>query len=507
MRQHKLLWASSYDRGLMPLLKMWPEIKRKYPDATLSIAYGWDLFDKIAGNNPERMEWKGRMEELMKADGITHHGRIGKLELMKLRQECGILAYCSDFTEIFCITAFEAQRDGCVPVTTDIAALGEFIKGRVIVKGDIYDNEVREEYLKQLLSLMDDEERWKELQKQGESYASDYEWDMIANDWTKTFTKKETNIKVSIITPTNRKGFWNIMANNIYTQTYKNVEWVIIDDYPEDRSAQAYEYSMKYQLSIKYVRGKDRATKRRYGLVNANNTGLQVAKGELLVILQDFILMPKDGIEQLVNLYRKNPNAIIAPVDRYFKPKIKPNTESEDWFNGELDVVGDFIWQNPRINNQGLRESQNPFEFEQNYGAIPKHIAESLGGWYEVMDEGLGFDNTDFALRALMAGYKLLVDETNVATCIDHWEALKGSDQHGGMDRARRLNDPRFLFLKTMFEQGKLPIKRTQEIDDKVELLYTVPKEVKDDDIPKYVRDNMQQIVEPWLKQYQGGIK
>src|SRR6185312_10323526 len=125
-RQHKLFWGSSYDRGLNVLLKMWPEIKAKYPDAELHIAYGWNLFDAALGNNPERMEWKKTMQELMKQKGITDHGRISKSELKKLRQECGILAYCSDFTEIFCITAMECQREGCVPVTTDLAALGEF---------------------------------------------------------------------------------------------------------------------------------------------------------------------------------------------------------------------------------------------------------------------------------------------------------------------------------------------------------------------------------------------
>src|ERR1035437_521417 len=97
MRQHKLLWQSSYDRGLNVLLKLWPEILAKYPNAELHIAYGWELFDIVTKTNAERQEWKATMVELMKQKGIKVHGRLGKTELKKLRKECGILAYCSDF--------------------------------------------------------------------------------------------------------------------------------------------------------------------------------------------------------------------------------------------------------------------------------------------------------------------------------------------------------------------------------------------------------------------------
>lgn len=109
MKQHTLLYASSYDRGLDVLLFLWPDIKRKYTDATLHIAYGWDLFMAVAHNNPERMAWKDTMDALMEQEGIVHHGRVGKEELKSIRDMCGIWAYPTTFTEINCITALEAQ--------------------------------------------------------------------------------------------------------------------------------------------------------------------------------------------------------------------------------------------------------------------------------------------------------------------------------------------------------------------------------------------------------------
>lgn len=501
MRQHKLLWASSYDRGLNVLLKLWPDIRRKYPDAELNCCYGWDLFDKVTVGNAERQEWKNKMVELMTQKGIKEHGRIGKEELKKLRKECGILAYCSDFTEIFCINAMEASSDGCVPITTNIAALGEFTVGRVVVKGDIYDSDVRAEYLKELLSLMGDIKRWHKLREEGQAYVKDFTWEKSARKWQEHFIKQPEDIKVTIITPTNRRGWWNIMAYNIATQTYQNIEWLIVDDYSQDRSQIAKEYAEKYGINIKYVRGKERKTKRHFGLVNANNTGIQNATGELLIFLQDFVLMPEYGVEDLVNIYRHHPNSLIAPVDEYFAPKMKPDTNSEDWFHGELDVKGEFMRSNIRIQNKGFRMTDHPYDYEQNYGAVPKHIAEDLGGFYEFYDEGLGFDNTDLAFRALKKGYTIALDETNIATCIDHWNALEGTVEHG-LGRERRLSDPRFLWEMQMIEAGKLPLTRTQEVDDTIELLYEMPKDVPTEDAVKWIRANMDSLCLSWMEKY-----
>jgi len=497
MRQHKLLYTSSYDRGLNVLLGMWPEIKAKYPDATLDIWYGWNLYDMASVGNAERLAWKEKIVKLMQQPGITEHGRIGKAELKKLRQECGILAYTSDFTEIFCISAMEASLDGCVPITPDLAVLGEYTTGRVIVKGDIYDARVRKAYLQQLLYLMTDTKEWKKLQAEGIEYAKNFTWSKIATKWVKEFEKKDDSIKVTILTSTNRRGWWNIMADNIAKQTYRNLEWIVVDDYKNDRTKIASEYAKKYDIDIKYLRSKPRAVKRNYGLVNADNTGVMQATGEIIVFLQDFILMPLDGIEDIVNVYRKNPDCLIAMPDSYYAPKIKPDTESEDWFHGELDVKGEFMRANARLTNQGMRFTDRAFDWEQNYGAIPTKIIRELGGQWEFFDFGLGYNNTELAWRSLQLGYKIIIDETNVATCIDHWKTLEGTEEHGLL-REKRLNDPQFLWMMQMVKDKKLSLIRTQEKDDQINLTYEMP-ELGQQDAVEWMREHMSEMVLSWM--------
>lgn len=496
MRQHNLLYCSSPDRGLQHLLFMWEDIKKSYPDAELHIAYGWKVFDELARDNQERQEWKKNMMLLMQQPGITDHGRLSKVELQRLRQQCGIWAYPTHFTEINCISALECQADGVVPATLAYAALKETVGSGVVVAGDIYDKEVADEYLKQLLKLMGDEEWWKREQKKGKEFVKNYTWDKLAKPWLHEFRQQEPEKLVSIITPTIRQGWWNIMANNIAIQTYKNIEWIIVDDYPENRESIAKKYAKQYGINIVYLRSKKRKVKRTYGLVNAENTGARAAKGEMIIILQDFMLMPKDGVEQIMYTARKYPNSLIATVDLLFAPKVKPDITKEDWFDGDVFPVGELLKTNIRIQNQGIRSTNNPRDFEHNYGAVPKHIVDDLGGWYEFFDEGLGYDNTEFAYRALSKGYHVIIDETNVGIGIDHFEALKGTPQHG-LGREKNLNDPRYVFLVEGLKKNILPFEVSQEISDQIDLQYTIPDGVN---ALEWVREHGFEIAQKWIK-------
>jgi hypothetical protein len=468
---------------------MWTDIKETFPDAELHVAYGWDTFLQLARGNPERMEWMRSMVALLKQPGITEYGRIGKEELAKIRKSCGIWAYPTDFQEINCITALDCQSDGVVPVVIALAALEETAKEGILVQGDIKDEETRKTYLKELLNLMGDHKRWKKLSNKCKKFANKYYWNQIADNWIDNFKEPLKMPMVSIITPTIREGFWRIMAENISQQTYSgDIEWIIVDDHKEDRSELAKKYGARYLRGHKT---------RKCGLVAANNIGWQNAKGELMVWLQDFILIPKDGIEQLVDIYRHNPNSLIAPVDIYYDCKKANRENKEDWWT-DKDVLTDETWRNVRVKNQGARFSENPFDFELNYAGIPKHILEELNGWWEFMDDGLGYDNTEICYRALKSGYKLIIDDTNICKCINLWPIIGGLSQNI-TSRERMLNPPRWIWLKQQMDSGKLPIVRDIKLDESISLPFTVPKEVEDKDCAKWIEVHTPEIIRGWV--------
>lgn len=188
MKNHKLFCQSSYDRYIDIFMKLWPRIKEKFPDATFDLAYGWDLFDNGYANNPERMAWKERMNKLMDTPGITNHGRVGQSKLHEIRSQCGIWSYPGYFPETNCIGALECQHDGLVPVTMNLAALGEMVKSGSIVDGDIYDEDVQNKWLEELFKYMSDEKLWEKERKKGIVWASQFGWTTIAGKWQELFT-------------------------------------------------------------------------------------------------------------------------------------------------------------------------------------------------------------------------------------------------------------------------------------------------------------------------------
>jgi len=184
---HTCIWTSSYDRGLIHLLEIWPEVKIAVPQANLHIFYGWMLFDKFYANNPERMAWKKRIEEMMKYEGITHHGRVEQSQMEIELKKSGVWAYPTDFYEINCISAIKAQAFGAVPLTMNYAALKEIVQYGLKIDGDIWDKEIKEKYKQALINILGKQAENKE---QMIKWAKDkYSWTKIVHDWAIDFNK------------------------------------------------------------------------------------------------------------------------------------------------------------------------------------------------------------------------------------------------------------------------------------------------------------------------------
>src|SRR3990167_596351 len=190
---YKCVWSSSYDRGLQYLLDMWPDIRKEVPQAELVVTYGWNLFLAAYGQgglvaNPERLAWKDTIDEKMKQEGVTHLGRIGQEDMVKLLQESGLWTYPTDFQEISCISAMKAQIYGAIPITMDYCALQETVKYGSKIKGDIADPKVQEIYKSELISWLKDHDRQKETRKVMCPWArEEFGWDKVAEEWREEF--------------------------------------------------------------------------------------------------------------------------------------------------------------------------------------------------------------------------------------------------------------------------------------------------------------------------------
>ena len=219
MRDPKtIVYGSSYDRGLEHLLKMWSEILKEVPDAKLRIFYGWDLFDRIMANNPERMAWKEKMQELMKQEGITELGRISHGAVQVEMENAGIWAYPTHFGEISCITAMKAQAYGAEPIVINYAALEETVRYGDKIDGDIYEPEIREAFKKSIIGALkvpiaDD------IREEMMNWAKNqFPWSKVAKQWSDEF-KSAPNLdkQVQELMDNNQAlDAWNLVKDTDY---------------------------------------------------------------------------------------------------------------------------------------------------------------------------------------------------------------------------------------------------------------------------------------------------
>ena len=185
MKPFKMLYASSPDRGLEHLLRMWPQIREKIPTAELHNCYGFNLFLKGYKDNPYMMKWYEKMQELLKQDGIFDYGRLSKTDLNNLTSKCDVWAYYCTFDETNCITALNSQRLGCVPITMARAGLLDTVYSGKMIDGDGFEPETKEKYLDALVFAYENPEWLKIESMVGKTNIEKFYWSNIAKDWEK----------------------------------------------------------------------------------------------------------------------------------------------------------------------------------------------------------------------------------------------------------------------------------------------------------------------------------
>lgn len=101
------LYASSPDRGLDTLLRVWPEVHAKHPDATLIVTYGVEGLD---------------------LPGVTALGSVDETTMNHLYATSDVWCHPASGGELQCIAGAKAQSAGCWPVIIPVMALQETVK-------------------------------------------------------------------------------------------------------------------------------------------------------------------------------------------------------------------------------------------------------------------------------------------------------------------------------------------------------------------------------------------
>ena len=187
---YKFIYSSFPNRGLLPLLQMWPKIIERYPEASLHI------HSNIDGDwvNNVRKQEMDMIRNLMvqyqdnKILNIYYWGWTNKSDLANNWLSSDIWFYPCTFIETFCLTALEAAITKTFVITTDLGSLKNTVGDRGIlldVNNDIltaYNTEWQSKTLKELFKVLENRDVKNQLIEKNYNWAMNMSWENRAKD-------------------------------------------------------------------------------------------------------------------------------------------------------------------------------------------------------------------------------------------------------------------------------------------------------------------------------------
>jgi len=185
---HRLMYASSPDRGMEYLLEIFPRLRELVADAELHIYYGFDNIEKVVahyGKDSRVGQNTDRLRSLLEQPGVTFHGRMGQPDLLREWFKSSLWVHPSNFTETSCITCMDAQACGAIPVTTPVWAIAENVQHGVFIDGNVKASALtRARYVLETFKLMVDSDRQTEIRADMMPWAIEtFDWDVFARQW------------------------------------------------------------------------------------------------------------------------------------------------------------------------------------------------------------------------------------------------------------------------------------------------------------------------------------
>jgi glycosyltransferase involved in cell wall biosynthesis len=192
---NRIIHISRPERGLGPLLQMWPAFKARNPQATLQICRYQSMYD---GEGTNVRATCLSFDEHVKAvneqvGGIEYLGSLNKAQLYQAIAEAAVMWYpgVASFAETSCIAAIEAQACGTPFVGSLRGALPETaypsFEAGLLLTGDAYEAEYQNAAIAQVEHLLEGCARqtfeYRNLQQAGRKFVETYTYAALAAEW------------------------------------------------------------------------------------------------------------------------------------------------------------------------------------------------------------------------------------------------------------------------------------------------------------------------------------
>ena len=258
-------------------------------------------------------------------------------------------------------------------------------------------------------------------------------------------------IKISIIILS-----WN--TKDLLKKCLKSIpfyaEVIIVDNGSKDGT-------VHFLNSLKWPNLKIIKNKKNLGFAKGNNQGLEVAKGDFVMILNSDTIVQKGTLEKLVEFTKDTPLYAVSPL------LVNPNgTIQEEYYMRFPNLWQIFGYHHPLLRILFMRlplkwlavsrMKKKPFEVEQLPGAAlmaPKEVWQKVG----LLDEDYQFlyEDVDWCWRAKKMRVKLMVVPEAKVTHLGggSWKKKLNWD---GFEFYRDYFEALLLFVRKNYGEGKL---------------------------------------------------
>lgn len=193
-KPHQIIHISRPERGLTPLLNLWPQLRAVRPQAELVLARYSSMYDAKGWGQICRAYDQLARDVNTHVGGVTFLGELGKVDLYRHLAESAVLWYPGvvNFAETSCIAAIEAQACGTPLVASYKGALPETAapahRAGHLIRGDaMRDESYHQASVAAVVSLLDgcrDQTfAYRRLQQEGRAHVLPYTYAAIAAEW------------------------------------------------------------------------------------------------------------------------------------------------------------------------------------------------------------------------------------------------------------------------------------------------------------------------------------
>lgn len=212
----RIIHISRPERGLSPLLQMWPALRAKVPHATLQICRYSSMYDQGPGSWTDVCQSFDREVAAVNAavGGIEYLGELTKPELYQAVSDAAVMWYpgVATFAETSCIAATEANACGTPFVGSLRGALVDTARpsydAGLLIDGDAErDPAYHEASIAAVARMLEGCQRqsfeYRAYQRAGRTHAESYRYDTIAAEWeqriTATFEARHDTHRIGIL--------------------------------------------------------------------------------------------------------------------------------------------------------------------------------------------------------------------------------------------------------------------------------------------------------------------